>query len=142
MKSGNFTAAQNKAGNADAIDSISELVLMCEKDGFIPRYYVDTPQDKVDRVLQDMQTYTRRLVTEEVGLGDRIEQALQEIERDKEKEAMGGILDSTEQAMEEALFSNEADAIIKDEEFIEFKEREQELEEENEAIFQEMSGGA
>jgi hypothetical protein len=51
MKSGKFTAAQNKGENGDYIDSVSELVAMCEKDGFIPRYYVDGPQDKVDRTI-------------------------------------------------------------------------------------------
>jgi hypothetical protein len=48
MKSGKFTAAQNKAENGEYVDSVGELVMMCEKDGFIPRYYVDEPNDKVD----------------------------------------------------------------------------------------------
>jgi hypothetical protein len=43
MKSGKFTAAQNKSEAGEFVDSISELVLVCERDGFIPRYYVDTP---------------------------------------------------------------------------------------------------
>jgi len=51
MKSGKFTAAQNKTESGNAVDSISELVALCEKDGFFPRYYVDGPQDKVDRTL-------------------------------------------------------------------------------------------
>ena len=54
MKSGKFTAAQNKAENGEAVDSISELVAMCEQEGFIPRYYTDGQQDKVDRTLQDL----------------------------------------------------------------------------------------
>jgi len=54
MKSGKFTEAQNKAEKGDIVDSVSEIVNMCEKDGFIPRYYVDGPQDKVDRVLEDL----------------------------------------------------------------------------------------
>jgi predicted ABC-type ATPase len=54
MKSGKFTAAQNKAENGEAVDSIAELVAMCEQEGFIPRYYTDGPQDKVDRTLQDL----------------------------------------------------------------------------------------
>jgi hypothetical protein len=54
MKAGKWTAAQNKAENGEYVDSISELVALCERDGFIPRYYVDTPQDKVDRVIQDL----------------------------------------------------------------------------------------
>ena len=53
MKSGKFTASQNKAENGEYVDLIAELVAMCEKDGFIPRYYTDGPQDKVDRTLQD-----------------------------------------------------------------------------------------
>jgi len=54
MKSGKFAASQNKGMNGDSIDSISEIVSICEKDGFIPRYYTDGPQDKVDRTLQDL----------------------------------------------------------------------------------------
>ena len=34
MKSGKFTAAQNKANEDGYLNSISELVLMCEKEGF------------------------------------------------------------------------------------------------------------
>ena len=41
MKSGKFTAAQNKADSGEFVDSISALVEICEKDGFIPRYYID-----------------------------------------------------------------------------------------------------
>jgi hypothetical protein len=51
MKSGKFTAAQNKAESGEYVDSVSELVAVCEKDGFIPRYYIDEPKDKVDRVI-------------------------------------------------------------------------------------------
>jgi len=51
MKSGKFTAAQNKTDSGNAVDSISELIAMCERDGFFPRYYTDGPQDKVDRTL-------------------------------------------------------------------------------------------
>jgi hypothetical protein len=54
MKSGRFTAAQNKEEQGDYVDSIGEIVAICERQGFIPRYYVDGPQDKVDRVIQDM----------------------------------------------------------------------------------------
>ena len=53
MKSGKFTAAQNKGEKGEYVDSISELVAICETDGFIPRYYTDGPQDKVDKTLQD-----------------------------------------------------------------------------------------
>jgi hypothetical protein len=54
MKAGKWTAAQNKEESNDAIDSIGELVALCERDGFIPKFFVDGPKDKADRVLQDM----------------------------------------------------------------------------------------
>ena len=56
MKSGKFTAAQNKAEQGEYIDSISELVMICETDGFIPRYYVDEPKDKVDEAIKVITT--------------------------------------------------------------------------------------
>lgn len=48
MKSGHFTAAQQKETTEGVVDSVGELVAMCERDKFIPRYYVDKPADKVD----------------------------------------------------------------------------------------------
>lgn len=48
MKSGKWTAAQNKEKSNDFIDSIGELVAICEREGFIPKYYTDKPEDKVD----------------------------------------------------------------------------------------------
>jgi len=54
MKAGNFTAAQNKAATGDFVDSIGELVAICEKEGFIPRYYIGEPNDKVDETIKDM----------------------------------------------------------------------------------------
>ena len=48
MKSGKFTAAQNKAESGEFVDSIAELVEICEKEGFIPRFYISQPNDKVD----------------------------------------------------------------------------------------------
>ncbi len=87
MRSGKFTAAQIKEQDGESIDSIGELVALCEKEGFIPRYYIDSPKDQVDRTLQDMQQYTKTLVTEELNLGNMLEAAVREIESDREREA-------------------------------------------------------
>lgn len=76
MKSGRFTAAQNKDAQGEFVDSIGEIVALCEKEGFIPRYYAVGPQDEVDFTIKDMQRYTRTLVTEEMHLGDLIEEAI------------------------------------------------------------------
>ena len=113
MKSGKFTASQNKAENGEAVDSVGEIVAMCEKDGFIPRFYVDKPQDKVDRTIQDIQSYTRTLVTEEMNLGNLIEQAVKQIQEDKEKEAQRDA-DSAdeEEAFEADLFDEKNKSIL------------------------------
>ena len=86
-KSAKFTAAQNKEKKDDFIDCVGELVLMCEKEGFIPRYATDIPQDKVDITLKDMQNYTRKLITQDLGFGQQIDDALKKIQRQKELEA-------------------------------------------------------
>ena len=122
MKSGKFTASQNKAENGEYVDSISEIVAICEKDGFIPRYYTDGPQDKVDRTLQDLQKYTRSLITEEMNLGNLIEQAVKQIQLDKEKEAL---LDADaaddDEALEAELF-DEDQSFLNDEDFLQLKQ--------------------
>lgn len=85
MKSGKFTAAQNKAEQGEFVDSISELVTLCEKEGFIPRYYTDGPMDRVDETLEDMKHYTHSLVTEEMNLGNLIENAVKQMAREEAK---------------------------------------------------------
>ena len=135
MKSGKFQAAQNKAESGEFVDSISELVAICETDGFIPRYYTDGPQDKVDRVLQDMQGYTRTLVTEEMNLGALIERAVKQIEEDREREAQGDSeAADDDEIMENALFADNATSVITDGDIAEFRELEEEWAEEDEEL--------
>ena len=86
MKSGKFTAAQNKAETGEYVDSISELVELCEKEGFIPRFYIAQPNDQVDATLQDLKHYTHTLVTEEMNLGNLIENAIKEMAKEEAKE--------------------------------------------------------
>ena len=83
-KSAKFTAAQNKENKNDFVDSVGELVAMCEKEGFIPRYATDIPQDKVDLTLKDMNDYLHKLVTQDLGFGQQIEDALKKIQIQKE----------------------------------------------------------
>ena len=79
-KSAKFTAAQNKEQKSDYVDSVGELVAMCERDGFIPRFATDIPQDKVDLTLKDMNSYVHKLVTQDLGFGQQIEDALKKIQ--------------------------------------------------------------
>ena len=85
-KSAKFTAAQNKEEKNDYVDSIGELVSVCEREGFIPRYSLDIPQDKVDITLKDMENYLYKLVTQDLGFGQQIENALKKIQLQKERE--------------------------------------------------------
>lgn len=83
-KSAKFTAAQNKEEKNDFVDSVGELIALCEKDGFIPKYTTDIPQDKVDATLKDMNDYLHKLVTQDLGFGQQIEDALKKIQIQKE----------------------------------------------------------
>ena len=139
MKSGKFTAAQNKAESGEAVDSISEIVMMCEKEGFIPRYYTDGPQDKVDRVLQDLQEYTHSLITEETNIGNLIENAIKQIEEDKlREEQTEADAASDEDLLEEALFANDI-KYLSDGEFEEFNDFEDNLADDDNKLLENLS---
>ena len=100
-KSAKFTAAQNKEEKNDFVDSIGELVAMCEKDGFIPRYVTDAPQDKVDLTLKDMNDYLKKLVTQDLGFGQQIEDALKKIQIQKEMNENAALPEDEQQLIDE-----------------------------------------
>lgn len=137
MKAGKWTAAQNKTDENELVDSIGELVAICEKDGFIPAYYVDGPKDKVDRVIQDMQIYTRELVTNELGLGNMIENALKAIEDEKEhiKEA-GNYAEALQNSNEEDNLFNYEKPILEDEDFDDFNNLQEAMNDEDTLSYQ------
>ena len=130
MKSAKLTAAQIKGEDTDEVDSIGELVALCEKEGFIPRYYVDSPKDYVDRTLQDMQSYTRTLVTEELNLGNVIEAAVKEIESDRAREQ---IMETDQENMDEearfeaSLFATEDEKEVTVKDYLDFEDFKDEM---------------
>lgn len=83
-KSAKFMASQRKEDKDGVIDSVGQLVELCEREGFIPRYATDVPQDKVDATLKDMNDYLRKLVTQDLGFGQQIEDAIRKIQIQKE----------------------------------------------------------
>ena len=129
-KSAKFTAAQNKEKKSDYVDSIGELVAMCERDGgFIPRFCTDIPQDKVDLTLQDMNNFVRKLVTEDLGFGSQIEDAIKKFQIQKE---MAAAADNESEELEDENF----------EEFNAEIERQKEIDKESlEAEQEEEEGG-
>lgn len=84
-KSAKFQAVQNKDGRQNAVDCVGQLVVMAEKQGFIPRFATDIPKDKVDLTIKDMNNYTYRLVTEDLGFGQQIEDTLKKLQLQKEQ---------------------------------------------------------
>ena len=141
MKSGKFTAAQNKAESGEYVDSISELVAVCEKEGFIPRYYTEGPQDKVDYVIQDLQDYTRTLIIEEMHLGALIEKAVKQIEEDRLKELENEIDDETEdEAFERELFSKK-EVYNTDQDYSDFADFQEELKDADEDFWDSLREG-
>ena len=124
MKSGKFTAQQNKE-DGEFVDAIGQLVEICEKEGFIPRYYIDKPNDRVDETLADMKGYTKTLVYEELNLGNLIEQSIKTMISEENKEE--------DEDIEEEIMTLEEIDQLKDEDFeehMEFLEEMQELDEE------------
>ena len=128
MKAGKWTAQQHDE-TTDAIDSIGELVAICERDGFIPKYFVEGPKDKADRVLQDMQKYTKDLIENESGLSIMMERALKQI--DDEEARIKAAAEAGDDADEEAMFNYDK-PVFELEDYEEFKEFGAELSAEDE----------
>lgn len=108
-KSAKFTAAQNKEEKGDFIDSVGQLVAYCEREGGrIPRYEIKTSNDIVDKVIDDMKSYTRNLIYEDTSLArqiqDYIKQAKAAISNKKDRaEAKAKGLDEPELSDQDIL---------------------------------------
>lgn len=129
MKSGRFTAAQNKEENGEFVDSIGELIGMCEKQGYIERYYIEQPNDKVDITIQDLQRYTKKLIEEETNLNDMLEIAIKQNAREDEENALNtdtDIVDFNDNAIEEVENEMQTEDYT---EFEEFKDLERKADE-------------
>ena len=124
MKSGNFTAAQNKSESGEFVDSIGELIELCEKDGYIERYYVESPNDKVDLTIQDMQRYTRTLIEEETNISTMVEKALRENAKEDEEDAKNNESDIIDEA---DLSIEDLEKTLRDEDYTDFEEFKDEL---------------
>ena len=132
MKSGKFTAAQNKAESGEFVDSIGELIELCEKEGYIERYYVEQPHDKVDLTIQDMQRYTRTLIEDETNISTMVEKALRENAKEDEEKAKNAENDIVDDA---DLSIEELEKTLKDSDYTDFEEfKEQEAALDNEFL--------
>lgn len=133
MKSAKFTAVQNKAESGEFVNAISEFVLLCEKEGFMPRYYISKPNDKVDETLNDLRGYTHTLITEEMNLGTLIEGALRKIQQEAEREEDEDIDDEDD--------ISDVEGLLGDDDFEEHFKFLEEQAREDEEMFKELLGG-
>ena len=78
-KSAKFTAVQNKEQNNNFVDSIGALVAYCEeKGGAIPKFVIDEPLDKVDKIIADLKEYNKTLIYSDTTLSTQIEDYLKQ----------------------------------------------------------------
>lgn len=101
MKSAKFTASQLRE-EEKFLDSISEMVRLCEEQGFIPTYAPDQDKDIVDVTIRDLKLYTKNLIEKEYNLGQLIEQSMEMIKLEEEKDK----LNETDELDAEDLFDS------------------------------------
>lgn len=98
-KSAKFTAASNLLEKDEYIGSVGELVAICEKEGFIPRFHNETQKDLVDKTIDDMNYYIRKLISDELNLSDLIDSSVKMIAAEQAKAEM----DEDEELTDEEL---------------------------------------
>ena len=83
IKTANLAPVQQKDRQQSTF-AISQLSFLLEKEGgFIPKYAVVEPKDKIDEILMDMEEYTRSLIKNEPNLETMIENAENLLAKDK-----------------------------------------------------------
>lgn len=123
-KSAKFTAVQNKEQNNSFIDSVGELVNYCElHGGAIPKFEIDAPLDKVDKIIDDLKEYNKSLIYSDTTLAAQIEDYLKQRkimdEQKEERKRNGGKLVELTDEDYEAHFANLEEMAESDEEVYE-----------------------
>lgn len=124
MKSGKWTAAQNKAEGSEIVDSVGELIELCEKQGYIERFYIEQPNDKIDYAIKDMQRYTRTLIEGEADLGNLIEAAIKQNAKEDEERRKNESSDIIEE--DEISLDDLEQSVMSDKDYEEYSKFQQE----------------
>lgn len=114
-KSAKFTAAANKTEKEEFIGSVGELVAVCEKEGFIPRFHNEEQKDIVDKTLEDMNNYVEKLISNEMNLSDLIESAIQMIAIEEAKQRESEDEELTDEELMNEEFEYEENMVYDDE---------------------------
>lgn len=87
-KSGRFTEAQNKEDRTGMVDSIGQLVQLCEREGGIIEQFPDPedyPRDKIDLTINDFKQYAVSLLRNEPNISGLIESYVAKLEEAEAK---------------------------------------------------------
>lgn len=88
IKTANLAPVQQKDRQQTTF-AISQLAFLVEREGgFIPEFYIDKPNDKIDQILADMQAYTEHLVRGESGIAEMVEHTEEILAQDKLPDAV------------------------------------------------------
>lgn len=78
-KSADFTPKTAK--NVGDFESIGELCAFLEKRGYKNKFYDWTPRDEVDKVMLNLQKYTKRIVVGETNIAEELNNKLEQIQQ-------------------------------------------------------------
>ena len=113
-KAGKFTEVQNKEEQERYLDSVGELVALCEREGGPIKEFVDPdeyPQDKVDFTIKDLKSYNYNLATNELNLSDLIQTYIDKLDKAEESgndiDLNKGLITSKEEEVEEDTLSDQ-----------------------------------
>lgn len=113
-KAGKFTEVQNKEEQERYLDSVGELVALCEHEGGPIKEFVDPdeyPQDKVDFTIKDLKSYNYNLATNELNLSDLIQTYIDKLDKAEQSgndiDLNKGLITSKEEEAEEDTLSDQ-----------------------------------
>nr|DAT53821.1 MAG TPA: hypothetical protein [Caudoviricetes sp.] len=113
-KAGKFTEVQNKEEQERYLDSVGELVALCEREGGPIKEFIDPdeyPQDKVDFTIKDLKSYNYNLATNELNLSDLIQTYIDKLDKAEQSgndiDLNKGLITSKEEEAEEDTLSDQ-----------------------------------
>lgn len=113
-KAGKFTEVQNKEEQERYLDSVGELVALCEREDGPIKEFVDPdeyPQDKVDFTIKDLKSYNYNLATNELNLSDLIQTYIDKLDKAEQSgndiDLNKGLITSKEEEAEEDTLSDQ-----------------------------------
>lgn len=107
IKTANLAPVQQKDRQQTTF-AISQLAFLVEREGgFIPEFYIEQPNDKIDQILADMQQYTEHLVRGESNIAEMVEHTEEILAQDKLPDAVDDYDDFA--ALERELLGDIAD---------------------------------